>query len=83
MQRRKVKVVLNPEDTKVNLGSRAASEEAPGTLRAKRAHLNDVENIPAFLVLALLFTLAGASATAGWASSASTSWPAPCTRPST
>jgi uncharacterized MAPEG superfamily protein len=64
--RRKAKLVLNPEDTKVNPGSRAASEEAPATLRAKRAHLNDVENIPGFLVLALLFTLAGASATAGW-----------------
>ena len=65
--RRKAKVVLNPEDTKVNPGSRAASEEAPGTLRAKRAHQNDVENIPGFLFLALLFTLSGCSASAGWA----------------
>ena len=64
--RRKAKIVLNPEDTKVNPGSRAASEEAPATLRAKRAHQNDLENIPAFLVLALLFTLAGCSATSGW-----------------
>jgi prostaglandin-E synthase 1 len=65
--RRKAKVVLNPEDTKVNPGSHAASEDAADTLRVKRAHLNDVENIPAFLVLALLFTLTGCSATAGWA----------------
>lgn len=65
--RRKAKVVVNPEDTKVNPGSRAASEEGPDVLRAKRVHQNDVENIPGFLVLALLFTLAGASATAGWA----------------
>jgi len=65
--RRKAKVVLNPEDTKVNPGSHAAGEEAPGTLRAKRAHQNDVENIPGFLVLALLFTLSGCSASAGWA----------------
>lgn len=64
--RRKAKVVLNPEDTKVNPGSHVGSEEAHETLRAKRAHLNDVENIPAFLVLALLFTLAGCSAKAGW-----------------
>ncbi len=64
--RRKSQVVVNPEDTGVNPGSHAAVEEAPETLRAKRAHLNDVENIPGFLVLALLFTLAGASATAGW-----------------
>ena len=65
--RRNAKVVLNPEDTKVNPGSRAASEEAPATLRAKRAHQNDVENIPGFLILALLFTLSGCSASAGWA----------------
>ena len=65
--RRKAGVVLNPEDTKVNPGSQAASAEAPATLRAKRAHLNDVENIPGFLVLALLFTLSGCSASAAWA----------------
>ena len=63
--RRKARVVLNPEDTKVNPGSQAAGEEAQATLRAKRAHLNDVENIPAFLVLALLITFTGCSATAG------------------
>jgi uncharacterized MAPEG superfamily protein len=65
--RRRALVVLNPEDTKVNPGARAASEEAPATLRAKRAHLNDLENIPAFLFLAVLFTLAGGSATPAWA----------------
>src|SRR5262249_18841870 len=57
----------NPEDVPVNRGSQPASEDAPGTQRAKRAHLNDVENIPVFLVLALIFTLTGCSATAGWA----------------
>src|SRR6187401_1609497 len=61
------KVVLNPEDAPVNPGSHAQSEEAAGTLRAKRAHLNDVENIPVFMILALLLTLTGCSATAGWA----------------
>lgn len=66
LARRNAKVVLNPEDTMVNPGSHAASEEAPATLRAKRAHLNDVENIPGFLILALLFTFTGCSATAGW-----------------
>lgn len=64
--RRKSQVVVNPEDTKVNPGSHAEPQEAPATLRAKRAHLNDLENIPAFLALATLFTLAGASTTAGW-----------------
>ena len=44
------------------------SARSPGrlTLRVKRAHTNDLENIPGFLVLATLFTLAGGSATAGW-----------------
>ena len=66
-RRRLARLVLNPEDVKVNPGSHAADEEAPAVLRAKRVHLNDLESIPAFLVLALLFTLSGASATAGWA----------------
>jgi uncharacterized MAPEG superfamily protein len=65
--RRKSQLVVNPEDVGVNPGARAANEDAPATLRAKRAHLNDVENIPGFLALAILFTLSGASATEGWA----------------
>jgi uncharacterized MAPEG superfamily protein len=65
--RRLAKVVLNPEDVGVNPGSHAEPQEAPATLRAKRAHQNDLENIPGFLVLATLFTLGGGSATAGWA----------------
>jgi uncharacterized MAPEG superfamily protein len=64
--RRKSGIVVNPEDTGVNPGTHAEEQDAPATLRAKRAHLNDVENIPAFMILALLYTLAGASATAGW-----------------
>ncbi len=60
------KVVLNPEDAPVNPGAQARSEEAESTLRVKRAHLNDVENIPVFMFLALLFTLTGCSAMAGW-----------------
>jgi glutathione S-transferase len=62
----KSKVVVNPEDVPVNPGSRSEQDDAPATLRAKRAHLNDVENIPVFMILALLFTLTGCSATAGW-----------------
>ena len=67
LTRSKSGVVVNPEDTKVNKGSRAEPQDAPNVLRAKRAHLNDCENIPGFLVLAVVFTLMGASATAGWA----------------
>jgi len=65
--RSRSKVVVNPEDVPVNPGSHPEGQDAPATLRAKRAHLNDVENIPVFLVLALIFTMAGCSATAGWA----------------
>ena len=65
--RRLSKVVLNPEDVGVNPGSHSEAAEAPSTMRAKRAHINDLENIPGFLILATLFTLAGGSATAGWA----------------
>lgn len=66
-RRRLAKVVVNPEDVGVNPGSHPEAQDAPEVLRAKRAHLNDLENIPGFLVLALVFTLAGGSATAGWA----------------
>ncbi len=65
--RRLSKVVLNPEDVGVNPGAHAEAQESPEVLRVKRAHLNDLENIPGFLVVATLFTLAGGSATGGWA----------------
>lgn len=65
--RRKAQVVVNPEDVGVNPGSHVEPADAPTTLRYKRAHLNDLENIPGFMILALLFTMLGASATAGWA----------------
>ena len=65
-ERRKAQVVLNPEDTGVNPGSHVGAEEAPSVLRAKRAHLNDLENIPVFLILALMLTITGCSAAAGW-----------------
>jgi microsomal prostaglandin-E synthase 1 len=66
-RRRLAKVVLNTEDVPINPGSHAEPQEAPETLRAKRAHLNDVENIPAFLAIATIYTLAGASANGAWA----------------
>jgi uncharacterized MAPEG superfamily protein len=65
--RRKSGVVINPEDTKVNPGSHVETQEAPATLRVKRAHLNDLENIPGFLILAIVYTLAGGSSTGAWA----------------
>lgn len=67
LTRSKSGVVVNPEDSKVNKGAQVEAQDAPNVLRAKRAHLNDLENIPGFLVLAVIFTLMGASSTAGWA----------------
>ncbi len=66
-RRRLAQVVVNPEDVGVNPGSHPEAQDAPETLRAKRAHLNDVENIPAFLALATIYTLAGGSSTGAWA----------------
>jgi len=66
-RRRLSGVVANPEDVGVNPGSHAEAQDAPTTLRAKKAHLNDLENIPGFMVLALLYTLSGGSTTGGWA----------------
>ena len=67
LTRSKSGVVVNPEDAALNKGAHAEAQDAPNVLRAKRAHLNDCENIPGFLVLAVIFTLMGASSTAGWA----------------
>lgn len=64
--RSKAGIVVNPEDTGVNPGSHVEAADAPNVQRAKRAHQNDLENIPGFLVLATLFTLVGATKNAGW-----------------
>jgi uncharacterized MAPEG superfamily protein len=66
-RRRLSGVVANPEDVGVNPGSHAEPQDAPDTLRAKKAHINDLENIPGFMILALLYTLAGGTTTGGWA----------------
>jgi len=55
--RLRVKVSLNPEDAAI--GTQAADTEHPEVARVQRAHRNDVENIPLFLLLGLLATLAG------------------------
>lgn len=66
-RRAKAGIVVNPEDVKVNPGAHAEAQEAPEVLRAKRAHGNDVENVPVFIICAGIMTLLGASSTAGWA----------------
>jgi microsomal prostaglandin-E synthase 1 len=52
---------LNPEDA-AKYGSQMASAEHPDVERGLRAHRNDLENIPPFLLLAFAAVLAGAHA---------------------
>lgn len=66
-RRRLAQVVVNPEDVGVNPGSHPEAQDAPEVLRARRAHMNDLENIPDFLILALIYALAGGTSTGGWA----------------
>lgn len=50
---------VNPEDAK-SYGGQAVGVEHPDVERGLRSHRNDVENIPPFLLLALVAVLAGA-----------------------
>jgi glutathione S-transferase len=54
------KVFVNPEDAHVFKKS-VAEEELPQVRRAAKAWLNDLENIPIFLGLGLVYVLVGAS----------------------
>jgi uncharacterized MAPEG superfamily protein len=55
-----------PEDARF-VGRTPAAEELPEVQRAAKAWLNDVENIPVFLALGLVYVLVGASpAAAPW-----------------
>jgi glutathione S-transferase len=56
-------VFVNPEDAKMFRATQAP-EEAPAVARAARAWLNDLENIPIFLILGWIYVAAGLSATA-------------------
>ena len=64
MQRRKVQGYVNPEDAAMvgKVGTRASEQEAPEVARALRIQRNDLENIPVFFALGLLYVLSGASA---------------------
>jgi glutathione S-transferase len=56
-------IFLNPEDARL-FRANQAPEEAPAVQRASRAWLNDLENIPIFLILAWIYVAAGLSSTA-------------------
>ena len=62
-QRGRVGGYVNPEDTRFGTGEVEASEvEKPQVARALRMQRNDLENIPMFWVVGLLYVLGGASA---------------------
>ncbi len=54
-------VFVNPEDAKTFRASEGP-EDAPAVRRASRAWLNDLENIPIFLILCGIYVMAGLSA---------------------
>ncbi len=56
--RARLKVALNAEDTA--RGAQLVTAEHPEVDRVLRAHRNDLENIPAFLILGFIAVLAGA-----------------------
>jgi uncharacterized MAPEG superfamily protein len=55
------KAFVNPEDAAM-FGGKTVPQEVEGVQRASKAWLNDLENIPIFLFLALIYAIAGLSA---------------------
>ena len=56
-------IFVNPEDAKTFQASEGPTD-APSVQRASRAWLNDLENIPIFLILCGIYVAAGLSSTA-------------------
>jgi glutathione S-transferase len=56
--RTSAKAYANPEDAKFFGAAQPVAEEAPAVQRAARAWRNDLENIPIFLFLALIYVMA-------------------------
>jgi prostaglandin-E synthase 1 len=62
-QRSKVKGYVNPEDARFGGPDiQATPEEKPEVARALRIQRNDLENIPLFFAIGLVYVLSGASA---------------------
>lgn len=64
-RRQKVGGFINPEDARRfgGEGTVATPEEAPEVARALRIQRNDLENIPLFFAIGLIYVLSGASVT--------------------
>ncbi len=54
------KKFVNPEDAKM-FGAEQVAQEVPAVQRASKAWMNDLENIPMFLILALVYAIVGLS----------------------
>ncbi|XP_060877044.1 microsomal glutathione S-transferase 1-like [Metopolophium dirhodum] len=54
LQRFRKKVFISPEDTAISKGGGEIRYDDPDVERVRRAHLNDLENIPIFLITGLL-----------------------------
>ena len=65
MMRMRNKGFVNPEDAK-SFGATPAELEHPAVAHALRIQRNDLENIPLFWAVAIVFVLGGASASAAW-----------------
>lgn len=57
MARTKHKTFLIPEDAKNFAQTEAVDKEHPDVIRANKAYMNDLENIPIFLFLALTYVI--------------------------
>lgn len=57
--RARLKMALNPEDA-ARFGAQLSTAEHPEVERVLRAHRNDLENIPPFLILGFIAVLVGA-----------------------
>jgi len=65
LQRMRTKGFVNEEDAK-SFGGKADPTEHPAVAHALRIQRNDLENIPLFFAIGLIYVLNGASASAAW-----------------
>ena len=65
MMRVRNKGFVNPEDA-ASFGGATSEQEHPAVAHALRIQRNDLENIPLFWAVGLLFVLNGASPSAAW-----------------
>jgi uncharacterized MAPEG superfamily protein len=65
LMRMRTKGFVNAEDAAA-FGGTASEQEHPAVAHALRIHRNDLENIPLFWAVGLIFVLGGASASAAW-----------------